>query len=102
MSYGDIMDEIEADAQARQDEMMARTRARAAMDYQLAQLIGIAANAPKQYPTSLERAYPNLFRASANPLPAEDWRAVKERMTSFAAAHNAVYRAKKAGDVDDG
>jgi hypothetical protein len=82
MTYTEIVDEINAFGRRRQAEYKERAQFRALMDYQLAQLIGVAFNDPKKYPKSLKQAYPELFDAP------DDWRAQKASFKQFAEEFN--------------
>jgi hypothetical protein len=62
MTYIEVIEEIEAYNKRHENEYKEQMRLRASMDYQLAQLIGIAFNDPKKYPKTLQKAYPELFK----------------------------------------
>lgn len=93
MTYVEVSDEIEAFNHRLEAEIQLQMRSQAQLDYQLAQLIGAAISDPKKYPRTLQKAYPNLFKSSA-----QSWQASKEQFQKFADEHN---RQRKEADMGD-
>ena len=72
-----------------------QSRQRAAMDYALANLIGIAFHDPKHIPKTVSQAYPGLFEDQRK---TADWTIIKANMLAYQKTYNA--RQRKAGDKD--
>lgn len=96
MSYGEIADTIEA------FKVMdiRRVKEKAAMDYNLANLIGTSCtrliNSEAKFP-SLKQAYPTIFVDEEEPNEGmQDWEIAKERLMQYADAQN---KKIKEGDV---
>ena len=86
MTYIEVIEEIEAYTKRHGNEYKEQTRLRAAMDYQLAQLVGIAFNDPQKYPKTLQKAYPELFKENGK--KAMTWQEQKENFKRYAEQHN--------------
>jgi hypothetical protein len=85
MTYVEVIEEINAFNKRHEENYQEQMRLRANMDYQLAQLIGIAFNDPKKYPTTLQKAYPDLFNKQSKKMT---WQENKEQLKMYAAVHN--------------
>lgn len=85
MTYVEVIEEIEAYNKRHENEYTEQLRLRATMDYQLAQLVGVAFNDPKKYPKTLQKAYPGIFKENS---PKMTWQEHKENMKRYAEQHN--------------
>ncbi|SHI24999.1 hypothetical protein SAMN02745823_03889 [Sporobacter termitidis DSM 10068] len=85
MTYIEVIDEIDAYNRRRESETKDYMHTRAALDYHLGRLIGIAFNDPKKYPDSFEKAYPHLFKKERKVF---DYQEHKAQFAAYAKVHN--------------
>jgi hypothetical protein len=85
MTYSEVIEEIEAYNRQHKAKYTETMQMQAALDYQLAQLIGLAFNDPKKYPKTLQKAYPELFKNSAGSM---SWQASKDQFKKYAEEFN--------------
>ncbi len=85
MTYQEIIDEIDAYNRRRESDTKDCLHTRAALDYHLAQLIVTAFNDPKKYPTTLQNAYPELFKEEARE---SSWQESKSQFKAYAEVFN--------------
>lgn len=63
-----------------------------AFAYSIGQLVAIGVNAPRQYPRSIEKAFPKLYgRDKSEGIPVSDWELSKQNMAEYAAATKGRY-----------
>ncbi len=63
-----------------------------AFAYSIGQLVAIGVNAPRQYPHSIEKAFPKLDgRDNSEGIPVSDWELSKQNMAEYAAATKGRY-----------
>lgn len=93
LTYGDIMETIEAYQKAKQAEATMMRDMRAMMDYRLANLIAIGFHEPKKFPQTLSEAYPFLSVSAKQ----GTWQESKAEMAAIAGAHNRSF--KKGGQT---
>ena len=63
-----------------------------AFAYNIGQLVAIGVNAPRQYPHSIEKAFPKLYgRDNSEGIPVSDWELSKQNMAEYAAATKGRY-----------
>ena len=63
-----------------------------AFAYSIGQLVAIGVNAPRQYPHSIETAFPKLYgRDKSKGIPVSDWEVSKQNMAEYAAATKGRY-----------
>ena len=65
-----------------------------AFSYSIGQLVAIGVNAPKQYPHSIEKAFPKLYGRDnrSEGIPVSDWELSKQNMAEYAAATKGRYK----------
>ena len=63
-----------------------------AFAYNIGQLVAIGVNAPRQYPHSIEKAFPKLYGCDKSEgIPVSDWEVSKQNMAEYAAATKGRY-----------
>lgn len=63
-----------------------------AFAYSIGQLVAIGVNAPRQYPQSIEKAFPKLYgRDKSEGIPVSDWELSKQNMAEYAEATKGRY-----------
>lgn len=91
LTYGDIMESIEAYQRVKTAELTTMRNMWAMMDYRLANLIAIGFNEPKKFPQLLSDAYPFL----KTPNKRGTWQESKAEMAAIAAAHNRILKERE-------
>lgn len=97
MTYGDIVDTIQAEMERRNDEHENQAR----LDYRLAALLRVAIHAPREFPETFTDAYPEMTKEQKAERAPEDWRLVKADMAVFAKHHNEAMKKQKGGGSPD-
>lgn len=85
MTYAEILEEIDAYNRRRKSEYEDQRTVRAEMDYRFAQLINLAVLDGKNFPKTLNEAYPDIFKDTSVRI---DWRENKQGWAAYAAEFN--------------
>lgn len=85
MTYGEIIAKIEAYRKIEKQKIQLQ----AMFIYKLGNLIRIAFNDPKKYPSNVKQAFKEMgiFDEDINITKQQDWRIMKERMNRYAYLH---------------